>query len=289
MHLISVDLPAPLSPSSASTSPRSTSRSTPSSAVIAPKRFVAPRTASAGAAVLIGRPSAYERVEGVWGNREVPPRKTGRRGFDVGETWFPPRERAEGERRSQADDIVRANGHARQVATGRVAERRDDGGRRDHRRRLTDALHAIGRAWLRILDELRDDRRHVERRRDEVVGEVRVEDLPVPGLDLLHQRQPEPLGGATLDLAFDRLRVDRFPDVLRRPDPDDARQAELDVDLGDDLHRRARERNMRGYLAHLSRLRVERRGQRVTVHALDIDIPAAARRLFGKRRAARLA
>ena len=48
MHLISVDLPAPLSPSSATTSPRWTSRSTPSIAVTAPKRFVAPRIASAG-------------------------------------------------------------------------------------------------------------------------------------------------------------------------------------------------------------------------------------------------
>src|SRR3970282_1731864 len=48
---------------------------------------------------LIGQPLAYERVEGVWGNREVPPRSQRRRGH-VGETWFPPRERAEGERRS---------------------------------------------------------------------------------------------------------------------------------------------------------------------------------------------
>src|SRR5438876_222430 len=53
----------------------------------------------AATVVLIGQPLAYERVEGVWGNREVPP-LIGRRGFDVGETWFPPRERAEGERRS---------------------------------------------------------------------------------------------------------------------------------------------------------------------------------------------
>src|SRR6266566_3542842 len=40
------------------------------------------------AAVLIGEP-ANEQVEGVWGNRG-----------HAGETWFPPRERAEGERRS---------------------------------------------------------------------------------------------------------------------------------------------------------------------------------------------
>ena len=60
----------------------------------------------------------------------------------------------------------------------------------------------------------------------------------VARLDLLHQREPEPLRGAALDLALDRLRVDRLADVLRRADPDDAREAELDVDLDDDAHRR---------------------------------------------------
>src|SRR6266511_4380289 len=35
--------------------------------------------------VLIRRPTAYERVEGVWGNREVLPRQVLRRGL-VGET-----------------------------------------------------------------------------------------------------------------------------------------------------------------------------------------------------------
>src|SRR5919106_1557628 len=51
-------------------------------------------------ATFMGQLLAYERVEGVRGNREVPPRHQ-RRG-SVGETWFPPRERAEGERRSCA-------------------------------------------------------------------------------------------------------------------------------------------------------------------------------------------
>src|SRR6266511_3356897 len=74
---------------------------------------------------LMGHPVAYERVEGVWGNREVPPRQVlrrglvgvtlrgfhfrcnpeegvhgGTRGSPMLETWFPPRERAEGKRRS---------------------------------------------------------------------------------------------------------------------------------------------------------------------------------------------
>src|SRR5439155_15545007 len=42
-------------------------------------------------------PMADERVDGVWGNREVPPHGTNE-GCNVAETWFPPRERAEGER-----------------------------------------------------------------------------------------------------------------------------------------------------------------------------------------------
>src|SRR5438094_7389356 len=50
---------------------------------------------------LIGRPLAYERVGGGWGNREVRPHETRRRGYGVGETWFPPRERAERDRRAQ--------------------------------------------------------------------------------------------------------------------------------------------------------------------------------------------
>src|SRR5438445_10385438 len=48
---------------------------------------------------LIGQPLPNERVEGAWGNREVPPHEA-KEGGNVGETWFPPRERAEGERRS---------------------------------------------------------------------------------------------------------------------------------------------------------------------------------------------
>src|SRR5919106_4887914 len=53
---------------------------------------------------LIGQPLAYELVEGVWGNREVPPQNRRRR--LAGETWFPPRERADGEGRSR-DRLLR--------------------------------------------------------------------------------------------------------------------------------------------------------------------------------------
>src|SRR5918996_686061 len=65
------------------------------------RRSRAPSSSAAGCwATLTGGPPPCERVEGVWGNREVSPQPR-RRGL-VGETWFPPRERAEGERRSQS-------------------------------------------------------------------------------------------------------------------------------------------------------------------------------------------
>src|SRR6266576_5766585 len=52
----------------------------------------------ASATVLSGQPLAHEPWRGTRGNREVPPHLW-RRGL-VGETGFPPRERAGGERRS---------------------------------------------------------------------------------------------------------------------------------------------------------------------------------------------
>src|SRR5438477_8707530 len=53
------------------------------------------------------RPPPRERGEGLpfRGNREVPPPNLRRRGR-VGETWFPSRERAEGERRSRLGSLV---------------------------------------------------------------------------------------------------------------------------------------------------------------------------------------
>ncbi len=53
--------------------------------------------------------------------------------------------------------------------------------------------------------------RHVEDRRDQVVGERRVAQAAVRDQDLLHQREAEALRGPALDLALDRLRVQRRP------------------------------------------------------------------------------
>ena len=67
------------------------------------ERRYRPRTRRRGCGALKGRPlMAFEHVEGVWGNWEVPSHKA-KEGGNVGETWLPPRERAEGERRSLAE------------------------------------------------------------------------------------------------------------------------------------------------------------------------------------------
>src|ERR1044072_360666 len=54
-HLIGVDLPAPLSPTSAITSPRRTSKSTSSSACTEPNVFVMPRSSRRGVSVTVAR------------------------------------------------------------------------------------------------------------------------------------------------------------------------------------------------------------------------------------------
>ena len=94
-----------------------------------------------------------------------------------------------------------------------------------------------------------------------------VADLAVDHLDLLHQRQPEALRDAALDLALDRLRVDRLADVLRGRDLDHAHEAELDVDVDDRAVGGERERHVRVALALL----VERERLPVVVLARDVD------------------
>ena len=110
-------------------------------------------------------------------------------------------------------------------------------------------------------------------------------------LDLLHQREAEPLRGAALDLALDRERVDRLADVLGGADPDDAREAELDVHLGDDAHRGDGERDVGALAGDLAGLGVERGGARVAVDALDVDLAAGplAARSSAARHASRTA
>ena len=128
----------------------------------------------------------------------------------------------------------------------------------------------ISSSVRRALDKLGDDRRHVEEGGDEVIREARVRDHAVARLDLLHERKPEALRGAALDLPLDRSPAECGTDVLGRADPDDSRETEIDVHLDDDPHRRQRERDVRLTLSDLARLGIEREGVRVPIHALDV-------------------
>src|SRR5579884_1276381 len=70
MHLISVDLPAPLSPTSAITSPERTSKSTSWSACTDPNAFETPRTSSVGASAMSCVPTTV--VDGRRGAAKTP-------------------------------------------------------------------------------------------------------------------------------------------------------------------------------------------------------------------------
>ena len=63
--------------------------------------------------------------------------------------------------------------------------------------------------------------------------EGRIADDSVLDLDLLHDGEPEALGGAALQLALHRLGVDRLADVLCRRELDHLHQPELGVDVDD--------------------------------------------------------
>ena len=104
-------------------------------------------------------------------------------------------------------------------------------------------------------------------------------------------REPEALRDPALDLALDRLRVDRPADLLRGADPDDARQAELDVDLGDDPHRRDGERDVRALAGDLAGLGIERRRRQVAVDRSTSTSPPprASRSASAARQASRTA
>src|ERR671922_2284936 len=99
----------------------------PAETKTAPPASIAAACSGLGARVsstLMGRPPAHEGVEGLWGNREVPPLH--RRRGPGGETWFPPRERAEGERRSRVGLSEASDRHGR--LTRHIGARSHQGG-----------------------------------------------------------------------------------------------------------------------------------------------------------------
>ena len=93
------------------------------------------------------------------------------------------------------------------------------------------------------------DGRHVERGRDQVVGEARVAHPPAFEDQLLHHREADALRDAALDLPGHLERVEHPADILRGREVHDPHQAELGIDVDDRAVRRARERHVRVALA----------------------------------------
>ncbi len=84
----------------------------------------------------------------------------------------------------------------------------------------------------------------------------------------LHQRHPDALRDAAVDLAFDLRRVDRAADVVRRMDVQQLHGAELEIDLDlGDLRREAV-----GRVRHALAVGIERHGRRVEVAAAGEEI-----------------
>src|SRR5580658_3631362 len=135
---------------------------------------------------------------------------------------------------SGQSDVLRPDRDACKLEAGGVANGRHDGGRRGDGRSLADTLCAKGCTRLGLFDQRHDPyHRHVERSGDEVIGERRVSHESTLDQDLLHHRQADALGDATLDLPYDLDGVQHLADILGRGDLDNAHKTEIDVDVDD--------------------------------------------------------
>ena len=103
---------------------------------------------------------------------------------------------------------------------------------------------------------------------DQVIGERRVTDTAVAHLDLLHQRQPQPLGRTTLDLPGQLLRMDHLAHVLDRIQRDHLHQTQLHVHVH---HRTVHAHPELGVGGALTQNRVQHLGGPVMVLARVLD------------------
>ena len=180
-----------------------------------------------------------------------------------------------------------------ELAPGGRSECGDDGCGRDDGRRLADALR---RRRARQAPAPRSARRRPAacRASSGSGSPVKLAFVISPSRVWISSisASPRPCAVPPSIWPVDRLRVHRLADVLRGADPDDAREPELDVDLGDDAHRRARVGDVRALAGDLSGLRIERRRARMAVDPLDVDLlppvrSPAPRAPPGRRRARR--
>ena len=150
---------------------------------------------------------------------------------------------------------VRQQRDAGGAHAGGVMDGAQDGRRGRHQAGLAHALGAGGAERLAILDQDAVDLGHVADRRDQIVVQI----LGAAGQILLHQRQPQPLGDAALDLAFDQGGIDRLADIVRGHDAQHLHRAQLDIDLD----RRHLGGEGIGGIGHALAVGVERRGRRI--------------------------
>src|SRR5438093_2410564 len=129
----------------------------------------------------------------------------------------------------QADDVLGPDRNPCQRPAGRLAQARNDGRRRRDVGRLAHALEPVRGFGVRVLEQLYAHGRHVEDRRQQVVRERGVEHLAVVDLNLLEQRDAQPLGAAALDLALERLRVPLPADLLVGLEPVRTSETELGI------------------------------------------------------------
>ena len=101
-----------------------------------------------------------------------------------------------------------------------MSERIDDGGRRAVNRHLPDAFRAERPVFVWPLENLDRHRRRIERRRDDVVGQLGVGHPAVAHDDLFEQGIAEPLRRPAFDLPCRQHRMNRAADLVHRGERD---------------------------------------------------------------------
>src|ERR1700736_4081715 len=102
------------------------------------------------------------------------------------------------------DHAIGRRGYLANARAGRMMDRVENGRRRGDQRLFANALGAERADGRSVLHKNGFDRRHVADRRDEIIMQV----LALAGEELFHQRHPEALRRAALDLTLDQSRVD---------------------------------------------------------------------------------
>src|SRR5258706_8049155 len=119
---------------------------------------------------------------------------------------------------------VRQHGNPAHAHASRLLDRAENRGRRRDEARLADSLGAERAERFLVLDQDTTHAGGVADGRNEIVVQV----FGAPGNVLFHEREPEALKRAALDLTFNQHGVDGTPDIVRGMQLDNTRRAELE-------------------------------------------------------------